>query len=250
MVRFGHTDVVDQTQRACKRGGDGEVGLGKRLVHTGERLSVTATHRIVDGAPERPGEVLDRASRSCVVTSWCGLNQMLEHPTVRRRGLVRLCRVGLAQRALDQTADDSRVDASELIVDLSTRVRGDRAGVEDPREVVQQSGLGLGDAFVAHRQEHGGRACGRCEHARTQMHAPLAPAGDGACQVLEGGGKPARGVDDKLDALVEVAHGQGIDEIGQFGGRLPGQLAREPDDGVVMQQLVIDGIHRSRLVRS
>ena len=40
MVRFGHTDVVDQTQRACKRRGDGEVGLRKRLVHTGEHLSV------------------------------------------------------------------------------------------------------------------------------------------------------------------------------------------------------------------
>ena len=172
IVRNGHTDVVDQTQSACKRRGDGEVGLGKRLVHTGERLSVIRAHRIVDGAPERLGEVLDRASRSGVLTSWCGLNQMHQHPTVRRRGLVRLCRVGPAQRALDQTADDSRVDASELIVDLSTRVRRDCPGVEDTREVVQQPCLGLGDSFVAHRQEHGGRACGRCDHARTQMHAP------------------------------------------------------------------------------
>ena len=141
------------------------------------------------------------------------------------------------ERALDEVADDARVGARELAMELRARPRGDRPRLGHAREVVQQLRPGGCDALVAERDQNGRGALGRGDDARSHLDPARTPARERSHDVLERRDEPARGGDDDFDAPIMVMLDVGVDGVDEFRRPWPGELTVEGDDEPVRVML-------------
>ena len=230
-------DAVDEPQRAGELGGDGPVDPSERPVGKGHGGAVARAHRRIERASRLRGEALQARAASfggCMACERC--DNALEGFAVSRLGPVR-DRASGRERALDEVADDARVGARELAVELRARPRGDRPRLGHAREVVQQLRPGGCGSFVAERDQNGRGALGRSDHARSHLDPARTPARERSHDVLERRDEPARGGDDELDAPVVVMLDVGVDGVDEFRRPWPGELTVEGDDEPVRVML-------------
>ena len=214
------------------------------MAHSGSasrRYSVARTSR----SPARTAPVTARPTRAASTPSRRGASppqargQRGEHPPVRT-----LRRVGHARRRtptrehpLDQPTHHRLVDAAQRVVHLRARARGDRPRVVHPRRVVQQTRPTTGHPLVPERDHDRSGAEGVGDDTGAQPHPPRPPVPGTLDVVVERRHQPARRGDDQLDAGVEVALDQCVDEVDEAADRGPVDLAGERDNRAVVERL-------------
>ena len=229
---IGISDRVDEPKDTGETPRDPALHVEQITVEPHEGSAITGTQRGRDLAVECAGEG-PGPGRPPGCAGPVGAEQALEHRTVRRLGADGAGDDRTGERTVDELADHVVVETGELGVHRCAAAGGDRRRRHDAGEVVEQLCSRLGDTLVGERQHQRPGARRPGAHVCAEPHPLRTPPPQGAQVVVERRSEAARRADDEFDAAVEVAVDQDLEDVGEFGRRLPGQLVGERDDGTV-----------------